>query len=194
MKVQVVLAAMLLSGTMATTASAQDYYLPYGAPVSLITRTELNTKDNRAGDRFYLEVAEPVRARGQVIIPAGAIAVGEVVRSERNGHFGKSGKIDTRILYIDTNERRFALTGQSNRTGKGGTVGTVAAVLVFGVFGGLVHGTSGYVKAGTPVMAYTGEDIQFTMRDADASSRGQAVAIRADAAGVSPSMYNFAAN
>jgi hypothetical protein len=73
-----------------------------GTELHLTTRTESNTKDNHAADRFHLEVAEPVVYRGQTIIPAGSPAIGEIMRAERNGHFGKRGDIEVRLLYVET--------------------------------------------------------------------------------------------
>ncbi len=162
-----VFAAVALASSVVApaAASAETYYVQMGYPVMLVTRTDLSTRDNRSGDRFYLEVAENVSAKGQVIIPVGSVATGEIIHSERNGHFGKSGKIGVRVLYIDTPTMRIPLTGNSAGRGKSGTVPTVAAIAAFGLIGGLVHGTSGRIRAGTPVQAYLADDLKFTLRN-----------------------------
>jgi hypothetical protein len=119
-----------------TIASARHYYVQAGYPVMLITCTELSTRDNRAGDRFFLDVAENISAKGQVVIPAGSVAVGEVIRSERNGHWGKSGKMDVRVLFIDIPSGRIPLSGQRDSRGKSGTVPVVATTLFVSIIGG----------------------------------------------------------
>ena len=68
-------------------------------------------------------------SKGQVVIPVGSMAVGEVVRSERNGHFGKSGKMEVRVLYIDTPRNRILLTGDRSSRGKSGTLPVVATAI-----------------------------------------------------------------
>jgi hypothetical protein len=163
---RLVIAAAMLSSVVPGIASAQDYYVQGGYPVMLMTRTELSTRDNRAGDRFYLEVAENVSAKGQVVIPVGSMAVGEVVRSERNGHLGKSGKMEVRILYIDTPRSRILLTGDRASRGKSGTLPVVATAMFVSVLGSFfVHGTSARIRAGTPVQAYLAQDLRFTLND-----------------------------
>lgn len=147
-------------------ASAQEYYIQSGHPVMLMTRTELSTRDNRAGERFYLEVAENVVAKGQVIIPVGTIAVGEIVSSERNGHLGKSGKMAVRVRYIDTPTAHIPLTGDRNSRGKSGTLPVVATAMFVSVLGAVfIHGTSAKIRAGTPVQAYLADDLRFTLNN-----------------------------
>jgi hypothetical protein len=163
---RLVVVAAMLSSVLPTIASAQDYYVQSGYPVMLMTRTELSTRDNRAGERFYLEVAENVVAKGQVIIPVGSIAVGEIVSSERNGHVGKSGKMAVRVLYIDTPTSHIPLSGQRSSKGKSGTwpvIGTAMFVSILGSF--FIHGTSAKIRAGTPLQAYLADDLRFTLND-----------------------------
>lgn len=171
-------ALALVCTMLAGTAQAQTYtsappragtsaalYFPAGTPMALTTRTELTTKEARSGDRFYLEVAEPLRYHNQVVIPAGAVAVGEVVRSQRNGHLGKKGKIDVRLLYVDTPNGAVRLSGTAADEGKSGTVASVATIAFVSILGGfLIHGTSARLPAGTVVKAYLADELRFTPR------------------------------
>lgn len=140
-------------------AQAQPLVLRQGTPISLKNRFELNTKGVAAGQRFEVDVSEDVKVGDVVVIPAGTHGVGEVTRAEKNGHFGKSGKLDTRILYIDLNGQHIEMDGQANDKGKSGTVGTVAAIVGFGVLGIFVHGTSAKLEAGAPMTAYVHSDM-----------------------------------
>jgi len=81
---------------------AKRYYLPMGTPLVVRTRTQISTKDNKAGDRLSLEVAESVSCRGQTVIPIGAPVLAEVSRVQRNGHFGKKGKLEIRLIGAET--------------------------------------------------------------------------------------------
>jgi len=149
---------------VASSAAPQPTYFPMGTPIQLTTRTELNTKYNHAGDRFYLEVAEPLVYRGQVIVPVGSVAVGEVMRAERNGHFGKKGQLDVRLSYVQTPSGPVRLSGRVGRSGTGqgilsiGGAALIAWPMVF------IHGTSGRLPADTAITAYLADDLMFNAR------------------------------
>jgi hypothetical protein len=154
----------IVQWTAPIAATDQTAFFPMGTPVQLTTRTELNTKEVHSGDRFYLEVAEPVVYRGQVVIPVGAVAVGEVMRAERNGHFGKRGKIDIRLNYVHTPNGPVRLSGHSARQGTGQgllAIGGGIVVLWPMLF---IHGTSGRVPANTAMTAYLADDLRFRVQ------------------------------
>ncbi|MGY2737328.1 hypothetical protein [Sphingomonas sp. UYP23] len=149
---------------------------PMGTPLQLATRTELNTKDSHAGDRFYLEVAEPLMYRGQVVVPVGSIAVGEVMRSERNGHFGKRGQLDIRINHVETPSGPVRLSGRTARHGYGQGLLSIGGALLVSWPMIFIHGTSGRLPAETAVTAYLADDLRFNLQP----SSTQAVAAMPD--------------
>lgn len=144
-----------------TVAAAARTYFPMGTGLAVRTRTEANTKQMKPGDRVYLEVAESLSYRGQVVVPVGAPVVGEVVRSERNGHFGKRGTIEMRLLYAETPYGPVRLSGGTAARGKAATAWSlpVAWFVSWPVI--FVHGTSGYIRQGTPLTGYLAEPLTF---------------------------------
>lgn len=174
----VLLAAAVASG-MAGAARAQEVvqwsappaaehgqysYFPMGTELRLMTRTELTTKDNHAGDRFYLEVAEPLIYHGQVVVPVGSVAVGEVMHAERNGYFGKKGDLAIRLLYVQTPSGPIRLSGHVARAGTGqGLLAIGGGVIVaWPMF--FIHGTSGRLPAESSVTAYLADDLRFAVQ------------------------------
>lgn len=168
-------------GMLATPAAAQNFvywpapaavtgtpvpmsYFPMGTPLTLRSRTQVSTKVNKPGDRLYLDVAESLSYRGQVVVPAGSVAVAEVAAVQRNGHFGKKGKLEIRLLYIDTPIGPVRLSGQANDEGTSGTITSVATILFASPLGFLVHGTSAQLPPGTLVRAYLADDMQFAVQ------------------------------
>ena len=139
-------------------------YFPMGTALMLRSRTQVSTKDNVSGDRLYLEVAEPLSYRGQVVVPAGSVAVAEVASVQRNGHFGKKGKLEIRLLYVETPNGPVRLSGQANDEGTSGTITSVATMLLASPLGFLVHGTSAQLPPGTVVRAYLAEDLRFPVQ------------------------------
>ena len=146
-----------------TAPSGRTASLSMGTPVKLVTRTELNTQDVHAGDRFYLEVAEPIVYRGQIVVPVGAFAVGEVMRAERNGMFGKRGELAVRLNVLQTPYGPVRLSGCSGRKGKEQGVLAIGGALVIAWPMMFIHGTSGRLPADTVLTAYLAEDLRFSL-------------------------------
>ena len=157
--------------TMSTAATAQlaplapaasgAAVLRTGTSVALRTREELTTKGKklRVGQRFQLEVAEPVSVNGQVVIPAGSPAVGEITEVRNKGMWGKSGGINARILHVRVGDRSIRLTGQVDDKGKTGTAGVIGAAAFVPIAGFFVTGTSAVIPLGAPVSAFVDEDV-----------------------------------
>ena len=146
---------------VASTAPVQKFFLPPGTPLMLRTLTQVSTKDNKPGDRIYLEVAESVTFRGQVVIPIGAPVIGEVSRVERNGHFGKKGKLEIRLIRAETPNGSVRLNGSAYDEGRSGTAASFATIALVSGLGFLIHGTSGYLQPGTVVQAHLAEALRF---------------------------------
>ena len=130
-----------------------------GTEVNLRTRTELNSRTTRTGERFDLEVSDPVTLNGQVVIPAGSIAVGEVTRVRRKGMWGRRGILETRLLHVRVGDHQIRLNGAAGDRGRAGTAGVVASIVVIPVVGFFVTGTSAVLPSGTPTVGFTEEDV-----------------------------------
>lgn len=140
-------------------ASTPSNVLARGTEVHLATRAELHSQRNRVGERFELEVTDDVTLNGQVVIPTGAIATGEITRVRRKGMWGRRGILETRLIGVRVGDRQIRLTGAAGDRGRAGTAGVVASVLVIPVVGFFVTGTSAVVPPRTPTVAYTDEDV-----------------------------------
>lgn len=182
-------AAMIGVATSAPAQAQQSYYspiyrqavtdrliyFPMGTALALTTRAQLSTKDNKSGDRIYLEVAEPLTYRGQTVVPVGSVVVGEVAQADRNGHFGVKGKLGIRLLYIDTPTGSVRLTGQAHHEGTSGTALSVGTIAFVSVLGFLIHGTSAVIPAGSAVTAYLAEPMPFFENPAQQAAYGRPV-------------------
>lgn len=134
-----------------------------GTPIALKMAEGLTTKGKnlRVGQRFMLEVAEPVTVNGQIVIPAGSPATGEVTRVRNKGMWGKSGGITARPLFVRANGQQIRLTGAMDDKGTTGTAGVVGAALLLPVAGFFLTGTSAEIPLGAPVNAFIDEDVQL---------------------------------
>jgi hypothetical protein len=152
--------------------AASDAVLRTGTKVALKTSEELTTKGKklRVGQHFNMEVAEAVLVNGQVVIPAGATAVGEITEVRNKGMWGKSGHLTAQMLYVSVNGRQIRLTGTFDDKGVTGTAGVVGAIALVPVAGFLMTGTSAKIPMGAPVTGFIGEDVPVVMSAAPAAA------------------------
>lgn len=180
----ITIAAMLMSG-IALPASAQVIVgmqpavqvvqpasragyitLRQGASIPLRLTTGLSSKHSRPGERFNLEVSDAVRVNGVTVIPAGSRAIGEVTRVVKKGAFGKSGKIDIRLLNVSVGGEQIRLDGTAHDAGEGGTVATVGVAIAAGIFSAFVTGKSAELPVGSSLTGYTAEDVTVMVQTA----------------------------
>ena len=138
-----------------------------GTDVRFRLLQELTTEDKalRVGDRFRLEVAEPIMIQGVTVVPVGTPAVGEITQVRNKGMWGKSGKFTARLLHLTVNGRQIRLTGEFDDKGRAGGVGAVAvSALVFLPAGFFMTGTSARLPAGTVVGGFIDEDVPLAMQ------------------------------
>lgn len=141
-----------------------------GAQVRVQFLHEITTEDkaSKVGDRPRLEVAENVVVDGVTVIPKGTPVVGELTAVRNKGMWGKSGKLEGRVLNMTLNGRTVRMSGAFDDKGVTGTAGVVAAVAFVPVVGFFVTGTSARIPAGGQVSAFIDEDIVFTVTPASA--------------------------
>jgi len=157
-------AASALDQSTATiiTRPGDQSTLRSGTEIRLVTRTELSSRTNHVGDRFELEVSEPVLLSGQVVIPAGSVATGEVTRVRRKGMWGRRGILETRLLHVQVGDRQIRITGAAGDRGRAGTGGVAAAVLTVPVVGFFITGTSAVMPPRTATVATLNEDLEVS--------------------------------
>jgi len=162
-------AALLVGAALSTSALAQSEtapapvaavaaqaMLPAGSDVLLRLNSQISSRDQRIGDTFPLTVVSDVAVDGRVVIPAGTRAVGQVTWRTGRGSFGKSGKIELTMRYLDMSGQRIPIAGFFRQEGEGNTGATIGAVIAAGVIGGLiVHGRTARVPEGREFTAQT---------------------------------------
>lgn len=147
--------------------------LPAGTEVPMKTLAEVSSKTNRQGDRFDLVVSEDVLVQGHVVIPRGARGVGEVTKLVPKGAFGKSGKLETRLLYVAVGNSRIRLDGRAADRGKSGTGATIATAVAAGVFSAFVTGTSAVIPAQSTIVGYVERDMPLVLQPANGATAAQ---------------------
>lgn len=150
-------------------------------PLKMAEALTTNGKKLKVGQRFQLETSEPVTVSGVTVIPVGSPATGEVTEVRNKGMWGKSGRINARVLYVRANGRQIRMSGQLDDKGTTGTAGVVGAIAVLPIAGFFVTGTSANIPLGAPVTAFIDEDVPVSF----AAGAPVAMAVPAAAAAVS---------
>lgn len=153
--------------------------LPANTEVLLKMSQEVTTKGRtwKEGDTFKLSVEKDVMLGEYVVIPEGSPAYGRITWLTSKGAFGKSGKMDIELEYVEVGGQKIRLDGTYRQEGEGNTMATVGGVILAGVFAGFITGKSGRIPQGRELMATTEEPIELAVAAADVHQNVKQAAI-----------------
>jgi hypothetical protein len=106
------------------------------------------------GAQFRLEVTDDINVDDMVVIPAGSVAMGEVVHAAKSGMLGKAGELSVSARFVVVGERSIKLRAALGSSGKSNT--TVAFL-----FSPFIHGGQLVIPEGTEVVARIAADEIF---------------------------------
>jgi hypothetical protein len=142
--------------------------VPAGTVVTVRLARAVGSKLNTDGDHFSATVAKPVKVDGQVVVPAGAEALGKVIEAVPQGRFKGAAVLRLVLESVTVNADSYDvkttsvdryLKGKGKRTaamiGGGAGGGALIGGLAGGGKGALI-GTAAGAGAGTAGAAYTG--------------------------------------
>ncbi len=114
------------------------------------------------GDAFTMTVAEDVVRDSTVVIPKGTRGFGEVTMVTGRGGFGKSGKIEFKLNYLELDGKQVAMEGTHLQKGKGRGGAAIAGAVVAGaVVGFLIKGSEADVPLLSEWNFTTVDDIEY---------------------------------
>ena len=148
--------------------AAAQASLPANTELLLSMNDELSSKQAKEGDSFGLTVVHDVLLGDHVVIPKGSRAVGEVTWKTGKGAFGKSGKMEVELRYIEVGGQRVPIEGKFRQEGEGNTVATVAGVVAAGVFAAFITGKTAIIPRGRELPAHTRDAVPVTLAVAPA--------------------------
>ncbi|HEX5413897.1 MAG TPA: LssY C-terminal domain-containing protein [Terriglobia bacterium] len=137
-----------------------------GTPVKLQLAQTISSAHARLGDRLEFVVVEDVVAGGFLVIPAGTIARGSVIKVERKHFLGLGGKVSIKLNSVElVNGARVKLRARRAFKGSSHTERMAAEMIVTGfiympaaLIFLLSRGRDCTVLKGTEVTAYTDGD------------------------------------
>lgn len=133
-----------------------------GTPIMLAVSQEVNSSTHKEGDTFPLTVLNDVKVDNTVVIPRGTPAVGEITWRTGKGAFGKSGKMELSLRYIDLDGQHIPVTGDFRQEGEGNTIATGIGIIAVGVFAGFITGKRARLPVGRELMSQLAQPVPFT--------------------------------
>jgi hypothetical protein len=143
--------------------------IPSGTPIRVRLNQALDTRRNRAGDRFTATLAQPVVEEGRVILPRGTRFAGHVTTASPSGRLEGRAVLGITLDSFEVNGRQYPLvTSRASRVsdrhkkrnlvliGGGSGVGALIGGLAGGGKGVLIGAGAG-AGAGTAGAALTGK-------------------------------------
>jgi len=134
-------------------APARHLVLPAGALVPLRFMEAVASDVNVQGGNFRMEVTDDIAIDDAVVIPAGSIAMGEVIHAQRAGAFGKAGELIVSARYVLVGEREIKLRSNLGNSGQS----KVGAAF----FVPFIHGKQAIIPMDTEVLAKTAKEESF---------------------------------
>lgn len=153
--------------------------LAAGTPITLAVAHEVNSSTHHQGDTFPLTVLNDVRIGDTIVIPRGTPALGEVTWRTGKGAFGKSGKLEFSLRYIDLGGQHIPVTGDYRQEGEGNTIAVGVGIIAIGIFAGFITGKRARVPMGRELMSQLAQPVQFTADGRLAASYDAAAALAA---------------
>ncbi|HEX8302018.1 hypothetical protein [Sphingomonas sp.] len=142
--------------------AAPEHALASGTEVFVKLNQELSSKRVKEGEMFGLTVSNDVMLGQYVVIPKGSLAMGEVTWRTGRAVFGKSGKMEIELRYVDLNGRRIPINGKFRQEGEGSTVAAVGAVVLAAPLL-FITGKSARIPEGRELKGYTSEAIPVAL-------------------------------
>ncbi len=161
-----------------------------GATFEASLNQELSTRHNRVGDLFSATLVDPLTDGRLVLVPAGALVVGEVTAVEESGSHGQTAIINLDIHEVSFDGATYPLEASileanpetRSRSSTGAKAAKIGGAAVVGAILGRIGGDALGTIIGTAVGGAAGTAIVLGTDDVDAVlPRGSRMLLRLDA-------------
>jgi hypothetical protein len=138
--------------------------LPANTVLELELVEGISSKTSMPDDFFKMRVVIPKKAGDTILIPAGTLAIGQVVHAQKSRGGGKAGELILAARYLDMPQGRIKLRSTFGAAGKDHTGASIGVAIAAGVFGFIVKGTEMELPAGSRLSAKTAEPVSIVVQ------------------------------
>ncbi|MGH8264760.1 MAG: hypothetical protein ACRET4_14880 [Steroidobacteraceae bacterium] len=126
-----------------------------GVLVALRLLEDVGSDTQASGAQFKLEVTDDVKVDAVIVIPAGSIAIGEVIHAAKSSRLGKAGELSVTSRYVTVGDRQIKLRALLAGSGQNRT----EVALFLWPF---IKGKQIIIPHGTELVAKIANDESFT--------------------------------
>ncbi|MDO8295700.1 MAG: hypothetical protein Q7T19_04580 [Caulobacter sp.] len=138
--------------------------LPAGTRIEIELVDGLSSGTSSLGDRFAIQLVEPISIEGSVVVAGGATGEGEVIDVARAGIGGKQGKLIISGRFLDLDGRRVRIRGMSLLASGKSRVDLATGLMLtpyVGLAAVIIPGGDIEIPAGTRATARLAEDVEL---------------------------------
>lgn len=158
------LACSIFCMSFTTVNASSIVTLKAGTPVILELISGIQSNKAKSGQMVDFKVTSDVKANGVIVIPAGSIAKGQVIDSQKNGIFGQPGELRVAIKSVTAIDGTVIplMASEFNEEGKDKLVVSIVGGLLC-VFPFLMKGGKAEMPAGTQIQATVLSSTEITI-------------------------------
>jgi hypothetical protein len=142
--------------------------LPANAVVELEMVDTVASDVSKPGDFFHMRVSVPLASQGRVLVPAGTVAVGQVVHAQKAGGGGKAGELILAARYLELPQGQVKLRSTLGAAGADRIRSSLVVSLLVGIIGMTVKGQNVAMPTGAALSARIAADTPITPAPATA--------------------------
>lgn len=125
-----------------------------GTPIALELMNTINSNDVKNGQMIDFRVINDVKVDGEVVIPAGSIAKGQIDKAKKNGLLGTPGEVSVVIKSVNAVDGTIVPLSSSAVGDEGSDKLVVSIVLtVLCLFGFIIKGGEAKIASGAQINA-----------------------------------------
>jgi len=144
--------------------------LPANSVVELEMLDTVSSATSKRGDFFRMRVVHALRAGDFELVPAGTVAVGQVVHAQKAGMGGKAGELILAARYLETPQGQVPLHSTLGAVGVSRTTQSMAVSVALGPLGLVVKGKTVSLPAGSTISVRVAADTLVTPSPAKGES------------------------
>lgn len=149
---------------MSFTLPNETVILKSGTVIPLELMSTLTSKTARTGQTVDFRVTSDVKVNGKVVVAAGSVVQGQVVRAKKNGLLGSEGELEITVKTIKAVDGSVIYCTANNLMDEGGDKLAISIVFtVLCLFGFLIKGGKAEIPAGAQIQAIVNSDTEIQL-------------------------------
>jgi hypothetical protein len=138
--------------------------IPAKTPLTLAFTSEVSSKTAQKDSEILFVLVEDLVIDGQIIVPKGAKALGEVIHVQKSGFGGRGGELILAARYLEHNAQKITLRSLKPYTGlyvgknNSNTALAVSMIPYAGLMSLFITGGEIVIPQGTPALALVASD------------------------------------